>query len=137
MPERVFIDTNVLVYAEDADAGSKRERARQLIRSLVGEERAVLSTQVLQEYFAVITRKLGVPVDLARDRVETYARVDVVVIRPEHILAAIDTMRLRNLSFWDALVLRAAHAAGCARILTEDLQHGSTVDGVVIENPFR
>lgn len=137
MGDRVFLDTNLFVYADDLDAGAKRERAQQLLKELIADGRAVLSTQVLQEFFVIATRKLGVPAEIARRKVELMARLDLVQVRPELILAAIDLHRLRSLSFWDALIVRSAVAAGCARVLTEDLQHGEVIEGVRIENPFR
>ena len=136
MSERVFLDTNVLLYADDLDAGKKRARAQELLGQLIAESRAVLSTQVLSEFFVNATRKLGVPPAIARKKLELLMRLEVVPIRPDLILGAVDLHRLHGLSFWDALVLRSAAAAGCARLLSEDLSHGQVIDGVRIENPF-
>jgi predicted nucleic acid-binding protein len=94
------------------------------------------STQVLQEFYVVATKKLGVDAADARRKVELLARLDVVRIDETLILEAIDLHRLHAPSFRDALVVKAASRSGCARILTEDLQHGRTIDGVRIENPF-
>jgi predicted nucleic acid-binding protein len=135
--ERTFIDTNVFVHADDRSAAKKRPRAISLLDELIRESRAVISTQILQEYFVVATRKLGVPAEVARRKVDALSRLDVVVIRPELVLAAIDLHRLHSISFWDALVVRSAVAAGCARVMSEDLQDGQVIDGVRIENPFR
>ena len=137
MAERVFVDTNVVLYAYDRSAGDKRVRAREVLAPLVRERRAVISTQVLQEFFAAGTRKLHIPADRARRYVENWSELDVVVIRPETVLGAIDLHRLHALSFWDALVIKAAGVAGCGRLLSEDLNHGQTIEGVTIENPFR
>ena len=137
MNERVFLDTNVIVYADDKSAGEKRARALALLGELVAGSRAVVSTQVLQEYFVVATRKLGVPPDVARRKVEALSLLDVVIIRPDLVLAAIDLHRLHAISLWDALIVRCARAAGCARIFSDDLQDGQVFDGVRIENPFR
>lgn len=135
--ERSFIDTNVIVYADDRSAGAKGERARHLLHELVGARQGVVSTQVLQEYFVVATRKLGVAPEVARRKIELLSTLDVV--RPEvtDVLAAIDLTRLRSISFWDALIVRAAENAGCAVLLSEDLQHGESISGVRITNPFR
>lgn len=137
LSDRVFVDTNVFVYADDADAGGKRDRARSILSELVSAGRAVVSTQVLQEFYVVATRKLSIPPDRARSRIEVLSRLHVVLIRPELVLGAIDLHRLHALSFWDALVLRCASVAGCSRVLSEDLNHGQIIDGVRIENPFR
>lgn len=136
MSDRVFVDTNIFVYADDRAARTKRVRARRVLSELIRTRRAVVSTQVMQEYFAAATRKLGLSPDRARLRVEQLNRLDVVLIRPELILGAIDLCRLHPMSFWDALVIRSASAAGCVRLLSEDMQDGRTIDGVRIENPF-
>lgn len=136
MTDRVFVDTNIFVYADDRAARTKRVRARTVLSELVRTRRAVVSTQVMQEYFVAAIKKLGLPPERARIRVERLNRLDVVLIRPELILGAIDLCRLHALSFWDALVVRSASAAGCGRLLSEDLQDGQMIDGVRIENPF-
>ncbi len=136
MSDRVFVDTKVFVYADDRSARTKRVRARTVLSELIRAKRAVVSTQVMQEYFAAAIKKLGLSPERARIRVERLNRLDVVLIRPELILGAIDLCRLHALSFWDALVVRSASAAGCGRLLSEDMQDGQTIDGVRIENPF-
>jgi len=134
---RRFLDTNVLLYADDLDAGNKRVRAQQVLREAMSSGEGVLSTQVLQEFFVIATRKLGVEPAMARRKVELLAEMDLVRVDLAMILAAIDLSRLHSFSFWDALIVRTAAAAGCGLLLSEDLQHGQVVDGVRIENPFR
>jgi predicted nucleic acid-binding protein len=136
MRDRVFIDTNIFVYADDASAKTKRDRARAVLGPLIRTRRAVVSTQVMQEYFQTATKKLGLSAERARWRVEVLGRLEVVVIRPELVIGAIDLHRLHQLSLWDALIVKCASAAGCSVLLTEDLSHGQTLDGVRIENPF-
>jgi predicted nucleic acid-binding protein len=75
--------------------------------------------------------------DIARRKIELIARLDVVPVQLDLVLGAIDLHRLHSISFWDALIVRCASAAGCTRLLTEDLQHGQLIDGVRVENPFR
>ena len=132
-----FVDTNVLVYADDRSAGVKRDRARELIRSALRDGRARLSTQVLAEYFAVATRKLGLSSAAARRRVEIYAALTVLRPSVDDVLAAIDLHRLHDLSIWDAMIVRSARAAGCRVLYSEDLQHGRSFDGVLVVDPFR
>ena len=96
----------------------------------------VVSTQVMQEYFVTATRKLGVPVDVARRKVELFARLRLVVIDLADVLAAIDLHRLHQIAFWDALVVRAAQRANCSVLYTEDMQHGRRIDRLSILNPF-
>jgi len=134
---RRFLDTNVLVYADDLDAGTKREKARGILDEALASGEGVVSTQVLQEFFVISTGKLGVEPTLARRKVELLAEMDLVRVDLDLILAAIDLSRLHSFSFWDALIVRAAAAAGCGLLLSEDLQHGQVVDGVRIEDPFR
>jgi predicted nucleic acid-binding protein len=136
MSDRVFVDTNIFVYADDRSAKTKRVRARSVLSELIRSKRAVVSTQVMQEYFVAAIRKLQLPPERARLRVERLHRLDVIVVRPELIFGAIDLCRLHPLSFWDALIVRAASAAGCGRLLSEDMPDGQAIDGVKIENPF-
>jgi predicted nucleic acid-binding protein len=79
---RAFLDTNILVYADDADAGPKRAKAQALVLGALANGDAVISTQVLQEYFAVATRKLSVAADAAQKKVEVLAALVAVTIDP-------------------------------------------------------
>ncbi len=137
MNERSFLDTNVLVYSDDHDAPAKRARALELLAAARRTRRGVLSAQVLQEYYHAATRKLGVAPEIARRKVELFARLELVTCNLDTLLGAIDLQRLHHFSLWDALVVRAALAAGCAVLLSEDLQHGRRIDGLEIRNPFR
>jgi predicted nucleic acid-binding protein len=133
---RSFLDTNVLIYADDADAGAKRGKAQALLLSALATGDAVISTQVLQEYFSVATRKLSVPAEVAQKKVEILAALVAVTIDAEHVVESIKLHRLYNLSFWDALIVHAARRAGCDRLMTEDLQAGQRIEGVEIVDPF-
>lgn len=133
---RSFFDTNVLVYTDDADSPAKRERALTLLAEHRGKRTGVLSTQVLQEYFVASTRKLRVDASIARRKVELFGRLELVPIGADDILGAIDLHRLHQLSFWDALVVRAALASGCTQVFSEDLQAGWRLDGLTVVNPF-
>lgn len=137
MTARCFVDSNVLLYADDHNAGPKRDRARELIRELMVAGTGVLSLQVFQEYFAVATKKLGIPAAGARQRIELLSRLDVVILGVEDILMAIDLHRLHQFSIWDALIIRAALNAGCRVLYSEDLQDGRRIDGLEIVNPFK
>lgn len=135
MADRAFFDTNVLVYAHAGHEPQKRKAARKVLAARMGDRTAVFSTQVLQEYFVAASR-LGLPAELAQRHVATYAQANVVEVSTELILTAIDLHRLHRLSFWDALIVRAAQAGGCGVLLSEDLQDGQVYDGLRIENPF-
>jgi predicted nucleic acid-binding protein len=132
-----FVDTNVLVYADDAHDPAKRARARDLLRRVLREGSGKLSPQVLQEFFAAATRKLGLSAVDARERIEVFARMEVVRLDVDDVLAAIDLDRLHDLSIWDALVVRAALLAGCRTLHTGDLLEGRRFEGLQVVNPFR
>jgi predicted nucleic acid-binding protein len=95
-----------------------------------------VSLQVLQEYFVMVTRKLGVDAAIARRKVELIAEFDVASPDVLDILAAIDLHRLHGISFWDALIVRSAKQSGCGVLLSEDMQNAREIDGVEIVNPF-
>jgi predicted nucleic acid-binding protein len=132
-----FVDTNVFVYADDARDPRKQALARELLRRLLAERNGKLSLQVLQEFFAAATGKLGIPAVDVRRRIEIFASMDVVRLDVDDVLAAIDLHRLHQLSIWDALVVRAALVAGCRTLYTEDLQHGRRFEGLRVVDPFR
>lgn len=136
MSGRSFFDTNVLVYTDDLDAPEKRERATALYEACHGRRQAVVSTQVLQEYFVTATRKLGVAAEIARRKAELFGRAHLVRPELQDLLGAVDLHRLHGFSFWDALIVRAALVAACRRLYTEDLQHGRKIDGLEVVNPF-
>lgn len=131
-----FLDTNVLLYCDDFDSPAKQQKALEAVLGHKRKGTGVVSLQVLQEYFANATRKLGLDPDLARQKVEVYARFRVVEPSVVDLLAAIDLHRLHKLSVWDALILYSAKKAGCRVLLTEDLQHGQVIGGVKVVNPF-
>jgi len=133
---RAFLDTNILVYADDADAGAKRAKAQALVISALANGDAVISTQVLQEYFAVITRKLSVAAEAAQKKVEVLAALVAVTVDADHIVESIKLHRLYRLSCWDALIVHAARRAGCDRLVTEALQAGQRIEGIEIVDPF-
>jgi len=133
---RFFIDSNVLVYANDRSSPAKRSRARKLVADALASRRGCLSTQVLQEFFVIVTRKARVPAPNARAQVTLLSELDTVVVDAALVLSAIDLHIIHQISFWDALIVKSAAAAGCSRLVTEDLNHGQVIDGVRIENPF-
>lgn len=133
---RAFFDTNILLYAEDARFPKKQMRAASLILEHRQQSTAVLSLQVLQEYFSNATRKLGLDAADARRRVEIYSRFHLVEPTIDDVLGAIDLHRLHHFNYWDALVIQCARKSGCRMIFTEDLPHGQVIDGVQTVNPF-
>ena len=138
MSEVVFVDTNILVYAHDADAGVKRERAIEELRGLWEKGSGRLSVQVLQEFYVSVTRKLATRVarSTAREIVDTYGAWVREPTTAETVLRATDIAELAQISFWDALIIAAAEQAGAAQLLSEDLNAGQEIAGVRVVNPF-
>ena len=134
----VFVDTNVLVYAHDLDAGEKRRTAAARLERLWDEQAGTLSVQVLQEFFVNATRKIATPVATAQAReiirlYRAWVRKDASA---DTVLRATEIAELARLSFWDSLIVAAAEEAGCEELLSEDMGHGQQVAGVRIVNPF-
>ena len=136
MPGKIFLDTNILTYAQDADAPEKQRRSRQVIEELAQSGGGVISTQVMQEFFVTATRKLGMPPLGAKAVLKTFALFEVVQVSPALIHDAVDCSILNELSFWDSLILAVAAAAGCATVYSEDLNAGQTILGVTVQNPL-
>jgi predicted nucleic acid-binding protein len=137
MSVRSFFDTNVLIYADDKGAPAKQKRAVELVSEHHRSRTGVISLQVLQEYFAAVTRKLHVDARIARRKVELLAEFDVASPDVAHVLAAIDLHRLHGINFWDALIVHSAKQAGCSVLFSEDMQAAREIDGVRIINPFQ
>ncbi|PYQ31906.1 MAG: twitching motility protein PilT [Acidobacteria bacterium] len=137
MTAPVFVDTNVLIYADDKAVPAKRKQAQELIEEVFRDGNGWLSIQVLQEYFAVATKKLGLDAEFARRRVELYSQMEVATVSAADVLAAIDLHRLYQFSIWDALIVRAALIAGCRKLYSEDLQTSFRIERLEIVNPFR
>jgi predicted nucleic acid-binding protein len=133
---RAFLDSNILLYCDDSANTAKQVRALKLVLDHQRQKTGVVSLQVLQEYFANATRKLGLDAGLARQKVEVFTRFHVVEPSVKDILSAIDLHRLHGFSFWDSLIIHSARQSGCRELLTEDMQHGQVIDGVRIVNPF-
>lgn len=136
MSGRTFIDTNVLVYAFDSSEPTKQQTAIHALATT--GDRSVLSTQVLSEFYVVATRKLVDPLapQVAADVITQLSRLPVVDIDTSLVRSAIEISVRSQISYWDGLIVAAASASGCDRILTEDLASGATINGVEIVNPF-
>jgi len=137
--EPTFVDTNVLVYAYDADAGAKHESARSRLQALWQTESGLISTQVLQEFYVTVTRKLSRPLlrRNARAVIATYGAWPVHRPDVDDVVAASDLEERHQLSFWDALIIVSARRSRAHLLLTEDLQDGQRFDGLEVVSPFR
>jgi predicted nucleic acid-binding protein len=136
--ERVFLDTNIIVYAYDRDAGRKHEIARNLLIELWNAEGGVLSTQVLQEFYVTVTKKIASPMPpkTAKEIIADFLTWDIVTNDGEAVLEAIDLQIREKISFWDALVVAAAEKGGADILLSEDLSDGRKFGDLAVRNPF-
>ena len=134
---KLFLDANILVYAQDQDSPVRRRRSREVIAALAQSGTGVISTQVLQEFYVTVTRKRGVAPLAAKRVLQTFKIFEIVQASPDLIERAIDCSVLNTISFWDALIVAAAASSGCAIVYSEDLNPGQTIQGVRVENPMR
>jgi predicted nucleic acid-binding protein len=136
--DKTFVDTNVLIYAHDVDAGRKHEIAKTVVRELWVERSGLLSTQVLQEFYVNATRKIRTPLakPVARTVVRAYAAWCVDGLTPADIAAAFQIEDDARIGFWDALIIAVAVRSGARLLLSEDLNPGQAIAGLAIHNPF-
>jgi predicted nucleic acid-binding protein len=132
-----FFDTNILLYIySDADP-DKQKRARELYREHASSGAILVSTQVIQEFYAAATRKLALPRLTVRALTEALFELPLVIVTPTHIHSAMDNELRYQISFWDGLILAKAEAGGAEVLYTEDLNGGQQYGGVLAQNPFR
>lgn len=136
MSDKGFFDTNVLLYAHDTKDLAKQETARSLIAKELAGARMVLSTQVLSEYFVAATRKLGLAHSDAIDGVHHLSACEIVGVEVGHVIDAARISQDHQLSYWDALIVSTAAAAGCTLLYTEGLNDGQVIADVRVTNPF-
>jgi predicted nucleic acid-binding protein len=136
--DKVFVDTNILVYAHDAAAGEKHSRAKALVSQIWNDRCGVLSTQVLQEFYVNIRKKAAAPVGTAEAKqwLTDYLNWEIVINDGNAVVEAIDLEERYQVSFWDALILHSANSAGASVIYSEDLNHGQQYADLVVRNPL-
>jgi len=134
---RSFFDTNILLYIYSDAAPDKQQRARQLYREHALSGAILISTQVIQEFYAAATRKLAMARPTVRELTEALFELPLVIVNPTHIRSAMDHELRYQISFWDGLILAAAEAGGAEVLYTEDLNDGQQYGGVLVRNPFR
>ncbi|HJZ96711.1 MAG TPA: PIN domain-containing protein [Candidatus Solibacter sp.] len=139
MTVRTFVDSNILIYAHDLDAGPKHAAAAERIAALWSTSQGTLSTQVLQEFYVNVTQKIKRPLSraAAREVVRDYTPWIHSLITGDTIIRASEISEVWRLSFWDSMILTGAEQSNARILLTEDLNHGQFVAGIEIENPFR
>jgi predicted nucleic acid-binding protein len=138
MTARTFVDTNVLIYAHDADAGRKREIAKDVLRELWADRSGLLSMQVLQEFYVNVTCRIRTPLpsSSARAVVSAYTPWCAESVTATDMTSAFEIEDDARIGFWDALIVAVAARSGATRLLSEDLNPGQRIAGLVVENPF-
>lgn len=138
MSDKYFVDTNILVYTEDLSAKDKCFRAQALISELWESRQGVISTQVLQELYVTLRRKLKNPMSASKagEVVLDYFEWELIVNNRSSIIRAIELEGRYGISFWDGLILQAAEKAGAGTVYSEDLTHGGSYAGIAVVNPF-
>ena len=133
-----FFDTNVLVYAVDAGNPQRQAVAIERFGRAVKDDSVVLSTQVLQEFYSVTTRKLKPPLSAreAASQITHLSAFEVVGATADSVLAAAELAQKHRLQWWDALILEAALRVNAAVLVSHDGQHGRRFGKLVVENPF-
>lgn len=141
MKDKVFLDTNILIYAIDSSdkENVKRDIAKDLINEIIEKENGVISIQVVQEFFQISTNKIKVPiqVDEAIEYLKYISVMEVVSPGFEIVVLAARLQQKNHFSFWDAMIIQSALSVGCKKVFTEDLQDGFVIDGLEIINPFK
>ena len=138
MTGKTFVDTNVLIYAHDLDAGPRRQRAAERLAELWNTRAGRLSTQVLQEFYVNVTQKIKAPLSrsAAREVVRNYIPWVESPITPATVVRASEIGEIWNISFWDGMILAAAEQDQASQLLSEDMNHGQLIAGVKVVNPF-
>jgi predicted nucleic acid-binding protein len=139
MSDRIFVDTNILVYAHDLSAGDRHAKAVAVIESLWETETGVISTQVMQEFYITVTCKIKNPLkpDEARAIIRNYLAWPVQINDPETTIRASEIEEKNGLSFGDAMIVAAALRLQAQKIITEDLNDGQIIESILIENPLK
>jgi predicted nucleic acid-binding protein len=132
----LFFDTNILVYTQDPGEPVKQALARALVHDALASGLFTISTQVMQEFYAVTTRRQLLSAAQAEALLRVWGESPVVLGSPELVLRAVAMQQSRQMSVWDALIVQAALDGGCARLYSEDLQHGARFGTLVVTNPF-
>jgi len=133
---KIFIDTNILVYAIDNIDKIKNERARDVLKKIIEKHHPVISTQVINEFFVVATKKLKADPIIVKNIIHNYKNMEIVNTDLQLIEEAIDISVISQLSFWDSLIIAAAEKSNCEFVFSEDLNSGQNYRGVLLLNPL-
>ncbi len=137
MTAPVFVDTNVLIYALDDADPKKQVSARMWREDLWRTRRGRISFQVLQEFYVKVTRKWPEAKEETRSEIRDLLAWRPIAIDDAIVEAAWKVQDRFGFSFWDALIVAAANSSSCRFLLTEDLQAGQELDGLIVISPFQ
>jgi len=137
--DKIFVDTNVLVYAFDISAGIKHKKAEEIVGNCWRLENGIISSQVLEELFVCLTKKIPAPIDsgIARQIIKDFLKWKTVVVGGDIILEAIDIHERYKYSFWDSMIIASALDGEANIIFSEDFSNQQAIDGIIIKNPFK
>lgn len=138
MTDRSFLDTNILVYAYDVREPIKQARVQEILKQGIEDETAILSVQVIGEFFSVVTGRILKPLSAeeAEQALDLLSILPIIDLDFRMVRHAIAIHRQHGSAYWDALIVAAAHRAECTQILTEDINAGQSYSGVTVANPF-
>ena len=139
MSDKAFLDTNIIVYAYDEHEPQKQKKAQTLLTTGIEDDSIVLSVQVLGEFFNVVTRSIQQPMSSheAQEIIVTLSLIPIEDIDLSMVNRAVNIHKKYQINYWDALIVAAAERAKCSKILTEDLNHGQSYNGILVSNPFK
>jgi len=135
--KKCFIDTNIIVYANDGRDSKKQLLAIDRIKELMISGLGVVSSQVLQEYANTALIRLDQRQDIVLRQLTLLESLEVVLLKPPLIRRAIEIRSAYTISFWDSCIISAAEFARCDMILSEDLNAGQYYSGIKMNNPFK
>jgi predicted nucleic acid-binding protein len=133
---RIFLDTNILVYVYDLRDPQKQAKAHELVRSIIHRRTGVISTQVLQEFASVALTKLRHSVESVIHELIVLESLEVVQVSPKLIRQGVELFERYKIHFWDAILLAAAEEAQCDQLYSEDFPDGAIYDKVRVVNPL-
>jgi predicted nucleic acid-binding protein len=139
MSDKIFLDTNILVYAYDEHEPCKQKTAQKILADGIEQENIVLSVQVIGEFFNVVTRHIPQPMspEEAEYIINTLSILPVQEIDLFMVTRAIDIHKTYHIPYWDSLIVSAAERGGCAQILSEDFNDGQKYFNISVCNPFK
>jgi len=133
---KTFIDTNIVIYANDAADVQKQNQAIDIVTGHLRDGLGVISTQVMQEYSVNALGKLKQALPVVMHQLHLLESLETVTIKPALVRRALEIYGIYGISYWDALIIAAAEQSGCTRILSEDLNAGQFYCGIECVNPF-